>query len=423
MAFDACSWLLFAAVLVNQAGRVMIPAIKTSVLVDPDFAPAFEQNVGAMLSGVSLVCLGGKLLGAALTDKLGGWLVLISVFVMWIIATVASFSTYDVQVFGGAWLLNSFAYTVTWGAAVQVIGSKYSDDKERDAQLVKVASASRFGATFGNIIFGQLLTAGLHWRQALMPVVPLQAVLLVACAYYWSTSRAAAAPATKAKAKAEPAAAAGPSALQAMLSLDFWLMLVPKAVLFTYTQFFMNYIPQLLNADYGFDHGQAATYGGVAQGGSVVGLLYVGNVLYKSREPAGKVNLVRFGLALCAITPLILANGPLVKAKTGLDIAPLVVPLTVLWGLAYALPFYIPPGAFAMTAGGKTAAALYTNLFDAAGFTVSAIWNPWASACAKRGDFATILYSQALFGLISFVCMPLCMARTNARAEAEKKKK
>ena len=194
MAFDACSWLLFAAVLVNQAGRVMIPAIKTSVLVDPDFSPAFEQNVGAMLSGVSLVCLGGKLLGAALTDKLGGWLVLIAVFVMWIIATVASFSTYDVQVFGGAWLLNSFAYTVTWGAAVQVIGSKYSDDKERDAQLVKVASASRFGATFGNIIFGQLLSAGLHWRQALMPVVPLQAVLLVACAYYWSTSRAAAAP-------------------------------------------------------------------------------------------------------------------------------------------------------------------------------------------------------------------------------------
>ena len=229
MAFDACSWLLFSAVLVNQAGRVMIPAIKTSVLADPDFAPAFEQNVGAMLSAVSLVCLGGKLLGAAVTDKLGGWLVLISVFVMWIIATVASFSTYDVQVFGGSWLLNSFAYTITWGAAVQVVGSTYSDEKDRSAQLVKIASASRFGATFGNIIFGQLLSAGLHWRKALMPVVPVQAVLLVACFYYWSTSRAAAAPA-KAKAK-ETAAAGGPSALQAMLSLDFWLMLVPQAVL------------------------------------------------------------------------------------------------------------------------------------------------------------------------------------------------
>ena len=75
-----------------------------------------------------------------------------------------------------------------------------------------------------------------------------------------------------------------------------------------------------------------------------------------------------------------------------------------------------------MQVGGKTSTALYTNLFDAAGFSVSAIWNPWASACAKRGDFATILYSQALFGAISFVCMPLCMARTNAKAEADKKK-
>ena len=220
MAFDACSWLLFSAVLVNQAGRVMIPAIKTSVLADPDFAPAFEQNVGAMLSAVSLVCLGGKLLGAAVTDKLGGWLVLISVFVMWIIATVASFSTYDVQVFGGSWLLNSFAYTITWGAAVQVVGSTYSDEKDRSAQLVKIASASRFGATFGNIIFGQLLSAGLHWRKALMPVVPVQAVLLVACFYYWSTSRAAAAATAKGKAK-ETVVAGGPSALQAMLSLDF----------------------------------------------------------------------------------------------------------------------------------------------------------------------------------------------------------
>ena len=54
---------------------------------------------------------------------------------------------------------------------MQVVGSTYADAKESSAQLVKIASASRFGATFGNIIFGQLLSAGLHWRKALMPVV------------------------------------------------------------------------------------------------------------------------------------------------------------------------------------------------------------------------------------------------------------
>ena len=57
------------------------------------------------------------------------------------------------------------------------------------------------------------------------------------------------------------------------------------------------------------------------------------------------------------LTPALILT--LLKAKTGLDVVtPLVVPLTVLWGLAYALPFYIPPGDFAMTAGGKTASAL-----------------------------------------------------------------
>ena len=55
--------------------------------------------------------------------------------------------------------------------------------------------------------------------------------------------------------------------------------------------------------------------------------------------------------------------------------------------------------------GGKSATALYTNLFDAAGFTVSAIWNPWASACAKRGDFATVLYSQALSPELTTYCL------------------
>ena len=146
--FDATSWLLFLAVLVNQSGRVMVPSLKTSVLADPDFGEPFAAVVGGLLSGVSIVCLGGKLLGAAFTDRLGGWLVLVTVFVMWLAATAGAIAAPTVDVFGYMWLLNSFAYTVTWGAAVQVVGAVYGE-KERPAQLSKVASASRFGATLG----------------------------------------------------------------------------------------------------------------------------------------------------------------------------------------------------------------------------------------------------------------------------------
>lgn len=100
---DVTSWLLFFAGLVNQAGRVMIPAVKTSVMADPDFHPEFKQNVGAMLSGVSIVCLAGKVLGAAVTDRFGGWLVLIAVFAIWIVASVGAITTSSVYVFGGMW--------------------------------------------------------------------------------------------------------------------------------------------------------------------------------------------------------------------------------------------------------------------------------------------------------------------------------
>jgi MFS family permease len=234
---EATSWLLFLAVLVNQSGRVMIPSVKTSVLADPEFGPAFQTSVGALLSGVSIVCLGGKLLGAAFTDRLGGWTVLVCVFAMWIAATLGAVVTSSVDVFGVMWLLNSFAYTITWGAAVQVVGASYGE-ADRPAQLSKVASASRFGATLGNIFFGQLLSSGMHWRSVLIPLIPLQALLLLLCGYkYWADS-AAAVPAKLPASKDAPPPAADPppSVVSALLSLDMWLMLVPKALIFTYTQ-------------------------------------------------------------------------------------------------------------------------------------------------------------------------------------------
>jgi len=63
--------------------------------------------VGGLLSAVSIVCLGGKLLGAAFTDRLGGWVVLVAVFAIWIVATVGAIATPTVDIFGAAWLLNS----------------------------------------------------------------------------------------------------------------------------------------------------------------------------------------------------------------------------------------------------------------------------------------------------------------------------
>ena len=128
--------------------------------------------------------------------------------------------------------------------------------------------------------------------------------------------------------------------------------------------------------------------------------------------------LVTVLLVVCAIVPALLAY----RSSLPFDLSPFAVPLLFLWGMAYSLPFYLPPGEFALKIGGKSAAALFTNLFDAGGFTMCFFWNSWASKATKGGDFHAVLASQAIFGVISVVCMPLCLYRQEAELAATKKK-
>ena len=364
MAGAFTSWLLFLAVLVNQSGRVMVPAVMTAILADSHM-PVDADVRATYLALVSAVCLGGKFLGGAITDTLGGWLVLIAVFIAFAASSALLITTHSANAFGAAWLINSLAYTITWGAACQVIGAAY-DEKERPAQLTKIASASRFGATLGSMLFGTLLKSGMTWRMSLAPAIPAQALLAAVCMYEWSNS---AKPAEKKATRSSTAKAAGKSADKGpspwgyVVTLDFWLMFIPKVLIFTYTQFFMNFMAPLLHSSYGYGHGDASMMAGVGQGGSVIGLLVIGNMVYKGLPPKQQVVLVAIELIICVIVPLMLAY----PSALPFDISPIVVPLLSLWGCAYALPFYLPPGEFALKIGGKTAAALFTNLFDAGG--------------------------------------------------------
>ena len=70
MGLDMTAWGLFIAGLINQMGRVMIPAVKTTIMADPVLGGGFKEQVGAWLSAVSLVCLAGKLLGTDVRQRL-----------------------------------------------------------------------------------------------------------------------------------------------------------------------------------------------------------------------------------------------------------------------------------------------------------------------------------------------------------------
>ena len=67
--------------------------------------------------------------------------------------------------------------------------------------------------------------------------------------------------------------------------------------------------------------------GGIAQGGSVVGLLYVGNQIYTTMAPPQKVQLVFVLLAVCGVVPLVLSLGPAVVPTVA--VVPLLPPTCI----------------------------------------------------------------------------------------------
>ena len=233
------SWLLFLVVLVNQAGRVMIPSVMTAVMSDEDM-PVDAAVRGLYLSLVSAVCLGGKFLGGAITDSMGGWVILIAVFGMFAVSSSIMATCTSANTFGGMWLINSLAYTLTWGAACQVVGVAF-EEKERPAQLAKIASASRCGASLGSMLFGLLLKYGLTWRMALLPAIPMQVLLALICAQQWIAFKPGKGNPRTSSAVSEPQRPSNqspnePSPWMYVMSLNFWLMFIPKVVIFTYTQ-------------------------------------------------------------------------------------------------------------------------------------------------------------------------------------------
>jgi len=82
------------------------------------------------------------------------------------------------------------------------------------------------------------------------------------------------------------------------------------------------------------------------------------------------------------------------------------------WGLAWALPFYIPPGILALELGGKLHAALLTNLFDGAGFLLSAAFSKVAMDQGGVGRWSTILLGFVISSFITTISMGLSMSKS-----------
>ncbi|KAJ1633226.1 major facilitator superfamily domain-containing protein [Pavlovales sp. CCMP2436] len=421
--------LLFVAVMMNQVSRVMIPSLLSTIKEDSSFGSAADGSLAlagalpTMLPITSMTCLIGKLALGTVTDRVGGSTILILVFALFVASTAGLIATKSVTVFGLMWVLNSLAYTATWGAATQVIHAAFPKEAW-PTQLSSIASAGRLGAAVGAIIYGSLLAEGLTWRAVFAVPLVVQVGLVVLCLWQHATVRRMQAlstsedeAATSAPAKASaPADASGGSAtspLLVMMSLDFWLMMAAKCTLFVFTQWFMNFVGLYLRSAFHFSAAASTNAISIANAGQMVALL-VGGKYYKVLRPEQQLQAVTAMLAVTAVVPALLC---LRESIPGVSVA--VLPLLFVWGLAFAVPFYLPIGTYALECGGKKHSTLFTNLLDAGGFTVSSVWNRYAAAQSRINDWDAVIFSLAVLGSIAFFALPLAMYRRLPRAKRD----
>jgi predicted MFS family arabinose efflux permease len=204
---------------------------------------------------------------------------------------------------------------------------------------------------------------------------------------------------------------AGPWAV--MLTLDFWLMMSAKCALFVFTQWFMNFVGLFLRTACGFSAAASTNAISVANAGQMVGLL-IGGKYYKMLSPRDQAHAVAAGLAVTA-----LVSTALYQRESLPGVTAAILPLLFVWGLCFAVPFYLPPGTYALECGGKRHSTFFTNLFDAGGFTVASVWNRYAATQTRLNAWDDVLWTLVCFSTIALCTMPLAMFRRLPRAKAD----
>lgn len=110
------------------------------------------------------------------------------------------------------------------------------------------------------------------------------------------------------------------------------------------------------------------------------------------------------------VVPFALASQQIAVIRSRFFIAPLpLLALITVWGAAWALPFYIPPGIVALQLGGKDHSAMITNIFGAVGYLSGAVFTYLTMKLGKSGNWFPVLMTCALGNLISMVTMDRAM--------------
>lgn len=411
----------------------------------------------------------GKFLLGPPTDSLGGHAVLmLSLAINAVLLFYISTTTSQIS-FAIAWLILSFIYGATWGAVGAVVRRDFPQ-KDWSTQLGLAAAFSRFGSLSSSVVFGAVIkyTHG-SWRAVFRFASVLQAMLFVVYLALGSKVKSVSTLSSMSSTTSSSTSLfkSFTDKLSSLLLIEsqtkelssisnnnddksnnannsnnnnilsnqqsdiknnvspdmikesssallyrvsksstFWGMLLSKACLLGVGQM-IAFFSLYLETGLGMSAGSASSWSGLFALGSFIASL-VGSRYYQSFSETKRRRLVTTSNFIGVVIPLLLcAHANKVTAISSLLSVRAILFLLTLWGIAWAMAFYIPAGVIALELGGKHHAALITNLADGVGFAVAAVFSVFAMDRGRRGgsDWSAIMLTLASFAGIALVSL------------------
>lgn len=309
--------------------------------------------------------------------------------------------------FGVLWVALNFAFSSTWGAVGSSIRKNF-DPSEWGTQLSLIAAGSRLGSMLSALFYGKVLQYSKDWRLVFKAAAALQAISVVV-ALLLRRKFSNTIEVIKNNRSNENDESMSEVIIRVSKLPQFWLMLLGKVVLMVIGQF-ISFIPlYLMTGPLGMQQHKAASFSSVFSFGSLLASL-AGVRLYKNLKFKQQINLVLGVNIISSIVGVFLTTQTLISSFK----APLSFSLLSLFvfGFTWALAFYTPPGIVALELGGKKHAALVTNIFDATGYLLAAIFSYYAAKFGQIGNWTGLMSSLTLCSVIASFSMYLAMKIT-----------
>jgi len=410
----ALFWTYFAV----MGAKCALPS--TFALITSDQSGLVLQNINSnpqqiMAQVLTISTCGiafGKFLLGPIIDKYGGILCLkVALSVLMSLLVIIS-STTTFRTFAIAWIFVDFIFSSCWAACLNAIHNSFSQDQWA-SRIGQLAVAARVGNASSFFFFASLLqwsqqrrmnTGGLvgqswrsvFWASAAMQTLPI-ALLVISdqrninndVSMYQGGQPLSSNPneqeemtsLSSSHMKSTPTSAT-PSIRKSLnvlkeeaRTMPFWMHLISRSCLMIIASFLL-FVPSYMTNAFAVSSATGARVGSLYALGCLLAVS-LGSKHFSVLSTRGKV-LASIGylslVLVVSISQMLHISGFLKMSAFGGGLA------MFLWGVGFAVPFYIPPSLFALKRGGSESSATIADAFDFIGFLSLAFFNGFVAS-------------------------------------------